>query len=67
MAPNIAALGRGIIGMVWLGWHCPPSGWMKLNIDGSVTKTGTAGVGGVLRDAIGRWVDGFTDCSIEEA
>ena len=63
----IVAPGRGILGMVWLGWHCPPSRWMKLNIDGSVTETGTAGARGVLRDATGRWVDGFPDLGIVQS
>ena len=63
----LVALGRGILGMVWLEWHCPPSRWMKLNIYGSVTETGTAGPRGVLRDATGRWVDGFPDLGIVQS
>ena len=40
--------------MTWIGWKWPPSGWMKLNIDGSVIgETGPTGAGGVLRDALG--------------
>ena len=44
---------------------------MKLNVDGSLRKESKlAGVGGVMRDAAGGWVVGFTarivGCPIEE-
>ena len=58
--------------MTWIGWKWPPSGLMKLNTDGSVIgETGLAGAGGILRDALGNWVAGFTtylgDYMIDEA
>ena len=63
---------RGNPGMTWIGWKRPPSSWMKLNTDGSVIgETGPAGAGGILRDALGNWVAGFTTyldgCMIDEA
>ncbi|KAL0009413.1 hypothetical protein SO802_010915 [Lithocarpus litseifolius] len=40
-------------------WTKPPLGWHKLNIDASVTN-GHAGVGGLIRDSNGNWVQGFS-------
>ncbi|CAN1176014.1 Putative ribonuclease H protein At1g65750 [Linum perenne] len=46
----------------WVGWTKPPFGWVKLNIDGSYTEDNNSmAVGGLLRDAQGEWVTGFTN------
>lgn len=38
----------------------PPSGWFKINTDGvSKGNPGSAGCGGILRDDVGNWVQGF--------
>ena len=42
-------------------WERPPSGWKKLNTDGSsLGSNGRAGCGGTVRDEHGRWLVGFT-------
>ena len=42
-------------------WEKPPEGWLKLNTDGSVEGgSGLACCGGVIRDANGQWVRGFS-------
>ncbi|MBA0570845.1 hypothetical protein Golob_004451, partial [Gossypium lobatum] len=40
---------------------CPPNhGWIKINIDGVVSRDGNwSAIGGVLRDAFGNWIEGF--------
>lgn len=39
----------------------PPEGWVKLNTDGSVDgDSGLACCGGVIRDAEGQWLRGFS-------
>ncbi|CAL1399133.1 unnamed protein product [Linum trigynum] len=44
-----------------IGWKQPPEGWIALNIDGaSCGNPGQAGAGGLLRDASGKWIAGFT-------
>nr|GMC93188.1 putative ribonuclease H [Ipomoea batatas] len=53
-------------------WTVPPSGWIKINVDGSCTQsTGAAACGGLSQDHQGRWLRGFMHnigcCSIEEA
>ncbi|KAK9006758.1 hypothetical protein V6N11_019092 [Hibiscus sabdariffa] len=41
-------------------WTGPPSGWIKLNVDASVSMADNkAGIGGVLRDEQGNWIFGF--------
>ena len=40
-------------------WNKPPPGWYKLNSDASITN-GHAGVGGLLGDSNGTWVQGFS-------
>ena len=55
-----------------IGWRKPPPGWLKLNIDGSISKNhGTSGAGGLIIDEQGAWKGGFAInlcCrSIEEA
>ncbi|KAK9987636.1 hypothetical protein SO802_027875 [Lithocarpus litseifolius] len=42
-------------------WEKLPKGWLKLNTDGSVEGgNGLACCGGVIRDAVGQWVRGFS-------
>ena len=37
-----------------VSWTCPPPGYMKLNVDGSVTgKPGPTAIGGIFRDHFG--------------
>lgn len=44
-----------------MSWTAPLDGWVVLNTDGpSLGSPDRAGVGGVVRDAIGRWVFGYT-------
>ncbi|CAN1179696.1 Putative ribonuclease H protein At1g65750 [Linum perenne] len=45
-----------------ISWTKPPFGWVKLNIDGSyVEETDSMAIGGVIRDAEGNWVTGYTN------
>ncbi|KAK4731897.1 hypothetical protein R3W88_024885 [Solanum pinnatisectum] len=45
---------------VHIKWYPPTEGFLKLNIDGSYNRaTNIGGIGGVVRDANGRWVMGF--------
>ncbi|KAK7275016.1 hypothetical protein RIF29_16122 [Crotalaria pallida] len=44
-------------------WKKPEVGWVKLNVDGScdhISNPRSAGCGGVLRDASGNWLLGFS-------
>ncbi|KAK9024640.1 hypothetical protein V6N11_004798 [Hibiscus sabdariffa] len=42
-------------------WTAPPQGCIKLNVNAVVSPTShKAGIGGVFRDAHGRWILGFT-------
>ena len=44
-----------------LCWKKNPLGWFKFNVDGAVSlHSFRAGCGGVMRDASGKWVVGFT-------
>jgi ribonuclease HI len=44
-----------------IGWTPPPTGFVKLNIDGSVLRNpGHASSGGLLRDSNGNWIQGFS-------
>ncbi|KAJ1414561.1 Ribonuclease H-like superfamily [Sesbania bispinosa] len=45
---------------------CPPTlGFFKLNVDGYWSKNPSyMGIGGVLRDHEGRWVEGFSACFV---
>ncbi|KAJ8768128.1 hypothetical protein K2173_021068 [Erythroxylum novogranatense] len=46
---------------LWISWHCPPLGFVKLNVDGSALgNPGDARFGGLIRDAYGRWLIGFS-------
>ena len=40
-------------------WSKPPPGWHKLNTDASIIN-GRTGVGGLLRDSNGNWIQGFS-------
>jgi hypothetical protein len=41
-------------------WKAPTAGWFVLNTDGAAkTGVGKAGCGGVLRNDIGVWMEGF--------
>ena len=47
--------------MEWVGWRKPPLGWMKLNIDGSLSEgLKKARGGGLVRDYKGQWQGGFS-------
>ena len=42
-------------------WERPLRGWCKLNTDGSsLGNPGAAGGGGVIRDALGAWIQAFS-------
>lgn len=42
-------------------WQHPEQGWIKLNVDGSVSNIQIrANIGGVLRDNKGQWITGFS-------
>lgn len=55
-----------------VGWNPPPSGWVKLNSDGSV-RGGEykASSGGIIRNMDGDWLSGYSwnigACSIAKA
>ena len=41
-------------------WLSPPDGWFTLNFDGAAKgNPGNAGVGGLIQDSLGRWVQGY--------
>lgn len=43
-----------------ISWQCPPSGWIKLNTDGSINiNLGWATVGGLARNSTRDFVTGF--------
>lgn len=45
-----------------VGWHFPPNGWIKCNVDGShLSNDLKAACGGVFRDATGAWLGGFSN------
>ncbi|KAF7841242.1 putative ribonuclease H protein At1g65750 family [Senna tora] len=44
-----------------VGWVCPKEGWIKCNTDGACSNFGAeTACGGVLRDAAGSWLGGFS-------
>ncbi|KAH0719717.1 hypothetical protein KY290_004632 [Solanum tuberosum] len=44
----------------YISWSFPPSGYIKINVDGSfMPNSGLAGYGGIARDDRGRWLGGF--------
>ena len=46
--------------LVLVKWVKPPLGWFKLNTDGSSNQHRVLARGGVIRDAFGNWVVGFS-------
>lgn len=41
-------------------WTPPDPGWVKVNIDGAPHVNGSwSAVGGVFRDSVGEWIEGF--------
>ena len=42
-----------------LSWIKPDPGYCKLNVDGTRTRVGDIGAGGVIRDESGTWLGGF--------
>jgi hypothetical protein len=56
-------LNRGLWRMytVYIGWKCPPKGWIKLNCDGAYKKVqDVAGCSGLLWNSYGCWIRGYT-------
>ncbi|KAL4377217.1 hypothetical protein GQ457_02G031220 [Hibiscus cannabinus] len=41
-------------------WQPAPTTWITLNTDGAVSSSGHGAVGGLLRNAEGSWIKGFT-------
>lgn len=47
-------------GEVWVGWKCPPAEWRQMNTDRTAGLNGVgAATGDLLRDAEGKWCEGF--------
>ncbi|PNX89221.1 ribonuclease H, partial [Trifolium pratense] len=44
---------------IQIGWKPPPSGWIRLNTEGSCDEDGRIGCGGVLRGSKGEWLRGY--------
>lgn len=42
------------------GWLKPDVGWVKVNLDGAVSSSLASGCGGVICNAGGNWVKGFS-------
>ncbi|KAK9033942.1 hypothetical protein V6N11_050122 [Hibiscus sabdariffa] len=43
-----------------IGWSCPRSGWICINVDGDVYfNTSMGSIGGLTRDSNGHWIIGF--------
>ncbi|MBA0813397.1 hypothetical protein Gohar_027253, partial [Gossypium harknessii] len=41
-------------------WQCPDSGWVKINVDGFVSKNNIkAVIRGAMRNSDGEWLTGF--------
>ncbi|KAK5795335.1 hypothetical protein PVK06_036597 [Gossypium arboreum] len=41
-------------------WQRPDSGWVKINVDGSISKNNTkVAIGGAVRNSDGEWLTGF--------
>ncbi|GAU10733.1 hypothetical protein TSUD_425170, partial [Trifolium subterraneum] len=45
--------------VIQIGWQPPPSGWIRLNTDGSCDENGRIGCGGILRGSEGEWLGGY--------
>lgn len=44
-----------------IAWEKPPDSWVKINVDGAAQgNPGNAGMGGLIRDASGCWLEGFS-------
>ena len=43
-----------------VSWIPPPAGCLKLNSDGSVHHLGNAAAGGLIRDDLGHWIQGYS-------
>ncbi|XP_020673922.1 uncharacterized protein LOC110093390 [Dendrobium catenatum] len=42
-----------------ISWYPPPPGWLKVNLDASLSNSNLAGIGGVLRDSKGGFIGAF--------
>ena len=52
---------KRILGKIFVKWEPPPQNWHKLNTDGSsLGNLGRTGGGGIIRNANGEWVGGYT-------
>ncbi|XP_020702896.1 uncharacterized protein LOC110114376, partial [Dendrobium catenatum] len=40
-------------------WYPPPPGWIKVNLDASLSSSNVAGIGGIFRDRKGRFLSAF--------
>ncbi|KAI3857682.1 hypothetical protein MKW98_028946, partial [Papaver atlanticum] len=45
--------------MITVPWDCPPPNYVNLNTDGATNHLGFAGVGGVLRDDLGKFIAAY--------
>ncbi|XP_020679264.2 uncharacterized protein LOC110097315 [Dendrobium catenatum] len=45
-------------------WHPPPPGWLKINVDATLSSSYKAGVGGIIRDCKGRFLLAFGNTCI---
>lgn len=50
---------RGPTLVVHIGWSPPSMGCFKLNVDGACNSDGLSTAGELIRDADGKWVQGF--------
>ena len=57
LSPKVASSKK----LVRVGWEKPQVGWCCVSTDGyTSTNSGRAGCGGLIRDAQGEWVGGFS-------
>ncbi|GMI86725.1 hypothetical protein HRI_002341800 [Hibiscus trionum] len=55
-------VGASLSGVVPEAWSPPSLGFLKLNIDGAMPKSGSmGGIGGLIRDSSGVWVASFSE------
>ncbi|XP_020689791.1 uncharacterized protein LOC110104862 [Dendrobium catenatum] len=57
--PSLSNLSTNLFRESYISWCPPPKEWMKINIDASLTHSGLAGIGGIFRDCIGRFILAF--------